>query len=147
MLSDASAIVEVIFEAAGDDNYFESDSDVGSRLQRLREKLKSRVDSTGETDGLDLRIMYIAILTVMTFCDCSIITKVAASDQPIKVDQTVEGQVVVRELQNSGGKLRHTVSKSSLIDVGVKKDVNFERLLATFKGYGRFVDFLQSRHL
>lgn len=140
------AIVEVL-----DENYMNKPIDLDMNyFDQIKQKVGTWLEKSGQTyENLDLKVIYICILTSMTFCDTSVILKIALhKDTDLKKTPAFENssKLVAGSLIEANH-CYHYASKLTLIDFGAKKDSNLQNLLETFKGLSYYSDYLQKAHI
>lgn len=120
------------------DHYYEIKAKVAESLQK-----------SGQTcEHLDLMVAYICLLTAMTFCDTSVVMKLAIrKDEPIKKTTHFESSPKLKLGKVDEGQHSYFyASKSTLIDFGAKKDSNLANLIETFRGLSHYSSYLKDTH-
>lgn len=141
LLTHSKQILEAIMECLEESNLSDIQS-FPSQLHKIELKVKSKLASlpSSALEHLDLQIVYTCALTIMTFCDSSVILKAKVSLSPVcKLDPDSRSST---DKLSADGRVYHYSIKNTIIDIGAKKDDNLAKLVDTFYGLEAYVKHL-----
>lgn len=111
--------------------------------KKVVETLKER---SIESQDIDLKVIYVCLLSLMAFCDTSAMIKLAIrKDKELKPNSQFHFSAKFAQgskAENDG--TFYFFSKSTLIDFGAKQDYNLANLLEAFRGLDTYAEYLQN---
>jgi Inositol-pentakisphosphate 2-kinase len=145
LLSNSDFIIKAVLECMENRKQLnEREVPYISNYDIIRNKVTSRLSKDCISD-IDLQILYTCALTIMTFCDASVIIKLVVSNShEINMMASLNDRLTCSQILTPKNKYLFA-AKIAVIDVGAKKDKNLAKLIDQFYELDKYASYLNSK--